>query len=63
MYFLRCFLNEREAYLPVTNMFDDCGEELQSPDEVARAVAKLPDGRWLATECTADEIITIGRWQ
>lgn len=62
MYLLRCVINERESYLPVTNMFDDCGEEVECPDEIARAVARLPDGNWLATECCPDEIVTVGRW-
>lgn len=37
------------ALVPVTNLFDDCGEDVERWEDASRFVAgPLPDGTWLS---------------
>lgn len=42
--------------LPITNMFDIDGIEIDDPSLVTAIVAMLPDGRWLTCACAPHEI-------
>ena len=54
-----CTIIVNGQHCPVTNLFDDEGNEL-GPDDtlemVGRVVAQLPDGRWLATEADYSDL-------
>lgn len=50
-----------EGYrLPITNMFDVDGEETNDPDAACTLVARLPNGKWLASQCDPHDIVEVG---
>jgi len=51
------FVNKKGEMFEITHMFDDGANETDDPDDAYTLVAKLPDGRWLATECARWQII------
>jgi hypothetical protein len=56
------FLKDGER-LPVTNMFAWDGEKMvktDNPEEALSLVARMPNGKWLATQCFDGEIIKDG---
>jgi hypothetical protein len=46
----------RGEVLPVTNMFDEHGDETHDPDDACTIVARQPDGQWLAAKVFIGEL-------
>jgi hypothetical protein len=44
---------------PITNFFNERGDEIDGPEGAIRIVARLPDGQWLASVCMPDEIVEL----
>lgn len=51
------FVTDEWPPLRITNMLNADNEETDDPNEATRLVAEMPDGKWLAAECSADEIV------
>lgn len=43
--------------IPITNMFDIDGEETDDPAMACTIVGPLPDGKWLACQCSPHDIV------
>ena len=51
------FVTEDGTRLPVTNIFDIDGDEIEDVSQACRFVAMLPDGQWFAAWCDPGEIM------